>query len=281
MKAYLSRYVFAAVIASAAYAWLVSPLLPFPLAEVPLPIWKTNLTKSRMTHCRERIVTNASLKPVILRTTIKARVGNDDDPMLTVWNGPGPYNTEACSCDGIFTGIVNSILLGVHVNVIALFDWRQPEWSEIGSNIGGRFLTDVCDLKPRLNCFRHISVCPKIDAWMVGHEPRPISPSGGIFGITNASNESEEAYHSNNSGKERYTVKPFGYPNLPFPEALLFGSMLVFFGIRLSNKGIIDGPFGYLIGGWLMAVVGGVLLALPMTPYFVEFFSYVFGLRQW
>jgi hypothetical protein len=62
---------------------------------------------------------------------------------------------------------------------------------------------------------------------------------------------------------------------------IFIGSILVFFGIRLSNKGIVDGPFGYLIGGWLVAVVGAVVLALPMIPYFVEFFSYVFGLRQW
>ena len=57
-----------------------------------------------------------------------------------------------------------------------------------------------------------------------------------------------ESEHGDNPRKKSYPVEPYGYPNLPFPETLLFGSVIAFLGIRLSNNKIIDCPLIYLVG---------------------------------
>ncbi|HVY14960.1 MAG TPA: hypothetical protein VHB27_07020, partial [Rhodopila sp.] len=80
--------------------------------------------------------------------------------------------------------------------------------------------------------------------------PSPVSFNGGIVRINYAPINKNQTDESDNSASSSYEIKPFRYPDLPFPEFPLVGAVLLFFGLRASNRGLEHGPFALLMGGW-------------------------------
>ena len=70
---------------------------------------------------------------------------------------------------------------------------------------------------------------------MIGHDPRSISANRGIFRVSYAPIKSKKPPNSNGPSKEGYPVKPFGDPNLPFPEASLGGAVTILGGVYVAS----------------------------------------------
>jgi hypothetical protein len=97
--------------------------------------------------------------------------------------------------------------------------------------------------------------------------PGPLILFQRILGFDKAQIDKKDAEKTSNSRTERYPVKPFGYPDLPFPEAPLGGAVLIVGGLWASGRGLNCGPFWLLMGGWFVSVSGGVLLLIWGLPY--------------
>jgi hypothetical protein len=208
-------------------------------------------------------------------------ISNGGTALLAVWDCPRPNNAKDSHCM-VYPQVSWTIYFFIsNVKRGANLDRRQPERSDVSSNIGSGLVTKVRNLESWSNRFILIRIYSNRDGHVISHKPRSISASRGVLSVNYTTIEGKRFPDSNDSSKESYPVKPYGYPGLPMPEALFFGSMLVFFGIRLSGKGIVDGPLAALIGGWFIGLVGGIILLLLILPYLVEIVSYVLGLPQW
>ena len=104
-------------------------------------------------------------------------------------------------------------------------------------------------------------------------KPRAIGFYGRLIGMNNAEVHKTETDQAYDSRASRNPIKPFGYPNLPFPEAPLGGAVAIFLGVWLSNWGIEHGPLSLWIGGWLIMVAGGIVFVLWALPYRVNLFA--------
>lgn len=97
--------------------------------------------------------------------------------------------------------------------------------------------------------------------------PSSVRLNSGIISRLQRQINKYEADNAYDSGSGRNPIKPFGYPDLPFPETPLGALLLIFIGVGLTNRGIEHGPFIALMGGWSLQVVGGALLLLWIIPY--------------
>jgi hypothetical protein len=250
----------------------VGPLLVFSLTSAPFPrpsvkeiVWGIEEASSSMMSLSECAIRNARLYSVQID-----RVGVTNFFVLksivgTNWSIIWPYDTNAQFISDIST---SDIFFKTNFSTIDYFKAIRfvvggrgfgPNRSNIYTDIERRPLTNILKINSRRDGF-NIPAFAVPNGWRLNHKPCPVGEDGRIFGVIKTLDEPEKGQKGDNSGKDSYHVKSFGFPDLPIPESLLFGPVL---------------------GGWLVGVVGVVVLALPMIPYFVEFFSYVFGLRQW
>jgi len=95
-------------------------------------------------------------------------------------------------------------------------------------------------------------VSGNVDLWSLGKKPSSICPNGSILSVTYTFIKSDKSSSGDNPGKKSYSVNPFGYPNLPFPEIPLVSIMLVLYGMKL-NSGLEWGTFWLMTGGLIIA----------------------------
>lgn len=97
-------------------------------------------------------------------------------------------------------------------------------------------------------------------------DPRAVSFSSRSSGFSKSQIYKDETRYSDNSRATRQPIKPYGYPDLPIPEAPLFGFMATIIGLYFSNKALKEGNGHIRAIGWIVAVAGGVVTMLWIIP---------------
>lgn len=92
--------------------------------------------------------------------------------------------------------------------------------------------------------------------------PRAIGINGRLLSINNAPRNETQSNNSNKSGEESNYIEPAGNRYLTSPEGLLFGLMLMRFGLRLSDQGIQRGELLIIGWGWFVSLVGIVIFCI-------------------
>jgi hypothetical protein len=270
----------------------ISPLLALSLTKSPRPaltygepLWKEEETKSRMANVTECCIDDASLESVDYGGGIESEHYWRSDASYSSRRGRGgPY----CATMYALTGGVTSIIKPVFEHLVYIkrmvetnrLRWLHPKFAENGLDIKGRFSTDIVNINRLLDCVGPVHLrelkWPRIWA-----QPSTIGPSGSILSVLELQQDQDEANNGRASGGTSYVYKPTGYPDLPFPEAPLFGIVAVLFGGWLAQRGIRIGPLSALIGGWSLMVFGGMLIMLFTLPYIADEIRYPLGLHRW
>jgi hypothetical protein len=104
-----------------------------------------------------------------------------------------------------------------------------------------------------------------------GGYPSSIGGDGGSSAFAEAKINEYQGDNSGNRARSRNAVKPFGYPDLPVPEAPLGGALFFVGGAWLTSWGFRRKVLGLAhIAGWLAMVSGGVVLLLWAIPFLAE-----------
>lgn len=77
------------------------------------------------------------------------------------------------------------------------------------------------------------------------------------MGLNQLAIDEEQTDKPDNRGTQRYSVQPPGQSKLPPPVVTLLGLVAALAGWKLSDSGLLRGPFVALFGGWMLAVAGG------------------------
>ncbi len=98
------------------------------------------------------------------------------------------------------------------------------------------------------------------------NDPSAIGFHGGSVGLYDAPIKEYKPEYGSSGGYRRNLVEVFGYSNLPFPEEPLFGVVVFILGSGLNEKGIRNGSSANLFGGWIIMVIGSVIVLGSVVP---------------